>query len=169
MSLTGKIIHPKNVTSTSKRRVAQNLGRSGYNGKRNSATVTLINYFKMKAKADHLHFGGHSPSEKTGVKTPLSPGSNQTVPNNKTATSLILFKEVNSLYVIHYLADMKLHINQGFVCNLTAPRLMSYLMTTSTSSQPSRLSWPRLKGKSFWPPRVKTHTLVSFWIDELWC
>lgn len=90
-------MRPKKVTFTSKKRAAQNS-----KGKVNPATVTLTNYFKMKAKADHLHFGGLSPSEKpdsTKSDNP-SPGSDQTVPQNKkTATSLILFEEVNHLAV----------------------------------------------------------------------
>lgn len=92
---------PKNVISSSKKRPAQNFGRKG---KANPATVTLANYFKMKAKADHLHFGGMSPSEKPDGKklNNSSPGSDQTVQQNKkTATSLILFEEVNHLETPH--------------------------------------------------------------------
>lgn len=116
-SLTGKKVPPKNVTSTSKKRAAQNFGRSGRKGKANPATVTLANYFKMKAKSDHLQFGGLSPSEKPdGKKTGSpSPGSDQTVPQNrKIATSLILFEEVNHLATPHCktynLMDMRPHI-----------------------------------------------------------
>uniref|UniRef100_A0A8C4DRS7 AAA+ ATPase domain-containing protein n=1 Tax=Dicentrarchus labrax TaxID=13489 RepID=A0A8C4DRS7_DICLA len=70
-------------------------------GKVNPSKVTLANYFKMKAKADHLHLGGLSPSEKPDGKTSgsPSPGSDQTVPQNKnTATSLILFEEVDVIF-----------------------------------------------------------------------
>lgn len=95
-SLTGKTVPPKNVTSTSKKRAAQSFGRSSRKLKANPATNTLANYFRMKAKADHLLVG--SLSEKPDFKTPgsPSPASDQTgAQNKKTATSLILFEEVN--------------------------------------------------------------------------
>nr|XP_020452641.1 ATPase family AAA domain-containing protein 5-like isoform X2 [Monopterus albus] len=96
-----KTEHPKNVISTSKRRAAQNLGRSGHKTKTNPATVTLANYFKIKAKADHLNFGGPSPSEEPDGKElgEPSPDCNPTAPpNKKTATSLILFEEVDVVF-----------------------------------------------------------------------
>lgn len=96
MFSTGKAAPLKNVISTTKK----NFGRSGRKGKARPATVTLANYFKMKAKADHLHFGGPSPSEKPDSKKSgsPSPGCDQTRPRSKrTATSLILFEEVNHL------------------------------------------------------------------------
>lgn len=97
--LTGKSVAPKNVISSSKKRPAQNR-----KGKANPATVTLANFFKMKAKADHLHFGGLLLSENPDRKKPdsSSQGSDQTVPQiKKTATSLILFEEVNHLATLH--------------------------------------------------------------------
>ncbi|XP_044044944.1 ATPase family AAA domain-containing protein 5b isoform X2 [Siniperca chuatsi] len=100
-TLPGKTVPPKNVTSTSKKRVAQNFGHSSRKGKANPATVTLANYFKIKAKADHFHFCGLSPSEKPDSKKSgkSSPGCDQTVPpNKKTATSLILFEEVDVIF-----------------------------------------------------------------------
>nr|WKN12653.1 Atad5b [Chaunax abei] len=100
-SETGKTAPLKNVTSTSKKRVPQNFGRSGRKGKAHPATVTLANYFKMKAKADHSHFRGPSPSVKPDSKTSgsCSPGSDQTVTQNKqTVTSLILFEEVDVIF-----------------------------------------------------------------------
>lgn len=103
-------MQPKNVTSTSKRRAAQKFGRSSRKGKPNPATVTLANYFKMKAKADHLSSGDLSPSEKPDGKTSgcRSSGSDQTVPQNKTtATSLILFEEVNHLHVARVIQWMR--------------------------------------------------------------
>lgn len=116
-SLTGKTVRPKNVTSTSKKRAAQNFGHSSRKGKVNPATVTLANYFKMKAKADHLHFGGLSPSEKPDSKKlgSPSPDADLTVPQSKmTATSLILFEEVNPLAKPHCktynLMDRRPHI-----------------------------------------------------------
>lgn len=93
LSLTGNTVHPKNVTSTIKKRAAQSSGRKG---KANPAAVTLANFFKMKAKADDLRFGGLTPSEKPD--STKSAGCDQTVPQSKkTATSLILFEEVNNL------------------------------------------------------------------------
>ncbi|XP_040003449.1 ATPase family AAA domain-containing protein 5b [Xiphias gladius] len=100
-ALPGKTVPPKNVISTSKKRRAQNFGRSTRKGKANPATVTLASYFKMKAKADHLHFRGLSPSEKPDSKKLgfSSPGCDQTAPRSKkTATSLILFEEVDVIF-----------------------------------------------------------------------
>ncbi|XP_039663011.1 ATPase family AAA domain-containing protein 5b isoform X2 [Perca fluviatilis] len=100
-TLPGKTARPKNVPSTSKKRAAQKFGHSSRKGKVNPAMVTLANYFKMKAKTDLLHLGGLSPSEnpeseKSGNP---SPGSDQTVPQDKkTATSLILFEEVDVIF-----------------------------------------------------------------------
>ncbi|XP_074486562.1 ATPase family AAA domain-containing protein 5b isoform X2 [Sebastes fasciatus] len=97
-TLPGKTVRPKNA---SKKRAAQKFGHSSHKGKTNPATVTLANYFKMKSKADHLHFGGLSPSEKPDSEKSCnpSPGSDQTVPRNKkTATSLILFEEVDVIF-----------------------------------------------------------------------
>lgn len=102
--LTGKTLPPKNVISTLKKRAARNFGRCSRKGKANPATVTLANFFKMKAKADHLQSGGLSPSDKPDSKKlgNPSPGCDQTVPQNKkTATSLILFEEVNRLAIQH--------------------------------------------------------------------
>ncbi|KAG7227667.1 hypothetical protein INR49_029428 [Caranx melampygus] len=65
----GKTVPLKNVISTTKKRTVQKFGRSGRKGKARPATVTLANYFKMKAKADHLHFGGPSPSEKQTARS----------------------------------------------------------------------------------------------------
>ncbi len=89
---------PKNFPSTSRKRAAQKFGRSRRKGKANAATVTLASYFKMKARADQLHLGGLTPSEKPDGKTSSSPspGFDQSAAQNKkTATSLILFEEVN--------------------------------------------------------------------------
>lgn len=93
-------MHPKNVITTTRKRATQNSGRSGRKGNANPATVTLASYFKIQAKTDHLHFGGPSSSEKLNTKKVgnQSPGCDQTVPQSKkTATSLILFEEVNHL------------------------------------------------------------------------
>ncbi|XP_026160120.1 ATPase family AAA domain-containing protein 5b [Mastacembelus armatus] len=103
-TLPGKTVHPKNLKSSSKKRAAQNGGCSGSKGKANPATVTLTNYFKMKARADHLHIGGCSPSEKPDSKKLDIPSlvCDQTMPENKktkkTATSLILFEEVDVIF-----------------------------------------------------------------------
>ncbi|XP_069023893.1 ATPase family AAA domain-containing protein 5b [Embiotoca jacksoni] len=91
----------KNCTSTSKRRAARHLGCSGRKVKAKPATVTLAHYFKMKAKVDDLHFGGLSTSKKPDSKKSgdSSPGSDQPKPQNKkTATSLILFEEVDVIF-----------------------------------------------------------------------
>ncbi|GLD66307.1 ATPase family AAA domain-containing protein 5-like protein [Lates japonicus] len=100
-TVPGKALPPKNVISTSKKRAARNFGRCSRKGKANPATVTLANFFKMKAKADHLQSGGLSPSDKPDSKKlgNPSPGCDQTVPQNKkTATSLILFEEVDVIF-----------------------------------------------------------------------
>ncbi|XP_027139360.1 ATPase family AAA domain-containing protein 5b isoform X1 [Larimichthys crocea] len=81
------------VTATSKKRAAQNFGRPGRKGKARPATVTLANYFKTKAKADQFHFGAPSPSEKPDGKT-----WSRTPQSKKTATSLILFEEVDVIF-----------------------------------------------------------------------
>lgn len=94
---TGKTVHPKNVSSTSKKRAARRFGCSGRKRKPNQTAVTLVNFFKVKAKADRLYSVGLLPSEKPDNKTwgRLSSDSDQTVSQNKTtATSLILFEEV---------------------------------------------------------------------------
>uniref|UniRef100_UPI0037E72ED4 ATPase family AAA domain-containing protein 5b n=1 Tax=Semicossyphus pulcher TaxID=241346 RepID=UPI0037E72ED4 len=98
-TLPGKTVPVKNVTS--KKRAAQSIGRSTRKGKANPATVTLSNYFKMKAKADLLHSGGLSPSKKPDGNTYDNPStdSDQTASQNKkTATSLILFEEVDVIF-----------------------------------------------------------------------
>lgn len=102
----------RNVISTSKKKPSHNR-----KGKANPATAILTKYFKMKAKADHLHWGGPSLSEKPDSKTfnEPSPDSDQTVAQNKkAATSLILFEEVSYLATLHSetcnLMGMRLHI-----------------------------------------------------------
>uniref|UniRef100_A0A3Q3E920 ATPase family AAA domain-containing protein 5-like n=1 Tax=Labrus bergylta TaxID=56723 RepID=A0A3Q3E920_9LABR len=100
-SSTGKTVTSKNVSSSSKKRAAQSFGRSARKRKANPATVSLANYFKMKNKADLLHSGGLSPSEKTDGKKPgnQTAGCDHRVPQNKkTATSLILFEEVDVIF-----------------------------------------------------------------------
>nr|WKN12654.1 Atad5b [Cryptopsaras couesii] len=95
----------KNVTSTSKRRVPQNSGRSGRKGKARAATVSLASYFTMRAKAAHSHAGGPPPSVKPGSKTSGSypPGSNKAVTRSRqTATSLILFEEVDVIFDVDF-------------------------------------------------------------------
>lgn len=121
-------MHPKNVITTTKKRAKQSSGRSGHGGKANPATVTLANFFKMKAKADHLHFGGLSSTEKPNTKklSKPSPDWDQTAPQSKkTATSLILFEEVNYLVTRHCrncnLMDMRphmIHVWSGLICFL---------------------------------------------------
>ncbi|XP_034544074.1 ATPase family AAA domain-containing protein 5b isoform X2 [Notolabrus celidotus] len=100
-TLPGKTVTPKNGTTAFKKKAAQSLGRSGRKGKCHPAVVTLPNYFKMKNKADLLHSGGLAPSEKPHCKNSDHPstGSDQRGPQNKkTATSLILFEEVDVIF-----------------------------------------------------------------------
>ncbi|AWP05813.1 putative ATPase family AAA domain-containing protein 5 isoform 2 [Scophthalmus maximus] len=100
-TLPVKPVPPQNVISTSKKKAAQNSGRSSCKGKANVAAVTLANYFKVKARADRLHFDGTSPFEKPdGKKLGNSSRScDQTVSRSKkTATSLILFEEVDVIF-----------------------------------------------------------------------
>uniref|UniRef100_A0A665X8D6 ATPase family AAA domain containing 5b n=1 Tax=Echeneis naucrates TaxID=173247 RepID=A0A665X8D6_ECHNA len=77
-------------------------GRKGtHSSGANPGTVTLAAFFKMKAKADHLQFGGLVPCEKPDSKklSSSSPGCGQTVAQSKkTATSLILFEEVDVIF-----------------------------------------------------------------------
>ncbi|XP_030590037.1 ATPase family AAA domain-containing protein 5b [Archocentrus centrarchus] len=110
--LPGKMVLPKNVTSASKRRTVQKLSCSRHRAKAKPATVTLTHYFKMKAKADHLQSGGLPPFEKPEDKKPVksSTSSDETVPHDKkTATSLILFEEVDVIFDddIGFLAAIK--------------------------------------------------------------
>lgn len=114
-SFTEKTVRPKNITCTSTRKAAQKLGHPSRKGKANQPTVTLTNYFQMKAKADRLHLlPSDEPDGRKSVNP--SPGSDQTVPQNKkTATSLILFEEVNHLAnphcnTYHYLDLSLLHM-----------------------------------------------------------
>lgn len=108
--LKGKTVHPKNVITTTKKRATRNKSK----GKANPATGTLASYFKIQAKTDHLHIGGHLSSEKLNTKRLGDPssGCDQTVPRGKkTATSLILFEEVNALATRY-----------SWTCNLTGMR-----------------------------------------------
>lgn len=84
-------------SSTTKKRAAQKLGRSGLKQKPSQAAVTLADFFKVKAKADPLHSGGLLPSGKAASRTAgcSSSGPDGTTSRQKkTATSLILFEEV---------------------------------------------------------------------------
>lgn len=95
--LTGKTLRPKTVTTTSRRRAAQRLGRSGLKQKPSQAAVTLADFFKVKAKADPLHSGGLSApgkaDDRPAGRSSSGPGGT-TSRHEKTATSLILFEEV---------------------------------------------------------------------------
>ncbi|XP_008275780.1 ATPase family AAA domain-containing protein 5b [Stegastes partitus] len=95
-TVPGKSTLHKNVISTQK-----NLASSRRKVKAKPATLTLAHYFKMKAKADHLHFSGMSPCEKPDSQKlgDSSPDCDQIVlQNKKTATSLILFEEVDVIF-----------------------------------------------------------------------
>ncbi|XP_028285141.1 ATPase family AAA domain-containing protein 5b [Parambassis ranga] len=111
-SLPGKAVLPKSVSSTSKMRAARTSGRSGRKGKAKPATVTLAHFFKAKAKADLFHFGGLplsvTPGSQQGGDT--TAGSDQTaLKDKKTATSLILFEEVDVIFKddVGFLAAVK--------------------------------------------------------------
>ncbi|XP_058497443.1 ATPase family AAA domain-containing protein 5b [Solea solea] len=98
-TLPGKPVAPKYVSS--KKRAAQSFGRSSRKGKAKPATVTLANYFKMKAKADQLHSGGLLPFKKPDGKDLGSSSADCDQPmssSKKTATSLILFEEVDVIF-----------------------------------------------------------------------
>ncbi|XP_029918768.1 ATPase family AAA domain-containing protein 5b [Myripristis murdjan] len=90
----------KNVTCTSKKGSGQISGRSGRKRKSNPATITLANFFKMKAKADNLLLGGLSSEKPDREKIHnAAPDSGETVSQSKkTATSLILFEEVDVIF-----------------------------------------------------------------------
>lgn len=98
ISSTAKTLHSKTGGgSTTKKRAAQKLGRSGLKQKPSQAAVTLADFFKVKAKADPLHSGGLLPSGKAASRTAgcSSSGPDGTTSRQKkAATSLILFEEV---------------------------------------------------------------------------
>ncbi|XP_041641333.1 ATPase family AAA domain-containing protein 5b isoform X2 [Cheilinus undulatus] len=100
-TLPGKTVTPKNATSSSKKRAAQSLGCPLRKGRTNPAAFTLANYFKTKNKVDLLHSGGPSPTEKPDEKKSdnQTTGCDQSAPQyKKTATSLILFEEVDVIF-----------------------------------------------------------------------
>ncbi|XP_037328759.2 ATPase family AAA domain-containing protein 5b isoform X2 [Pungitius pungitius] len=100
-TLPGKTVRPNIAASTSRNRAAKKSGRSGRSGKTSAPAATLADHFKKKARADRAHFGGPLASEKTdGEKSDdPQPGRGRTVPKNrKTATSLILFEEVDVVF-----------------------------------------------------------------------
>nr|XP_057921366.1 ATPase family AAA domain-containing protein 5b isoform X2 [Doryrhamphus excisus] len=104
-TLAGKLSAPKKVTLRSKTRPAQKCGGLRTTLKESPAAVTLKNYFKMKARADHLC--GPSPSE-TPDKIPS--GSDRTAQEKKNgSTSLILFEEVDVIFEddVGFLAAIK--------------------------------------------------------------
>ncbi|XP_043970043.1 ATPase family AAA domain-containing protein 5b isoform X3 [Gambusia affinis] len=82
----GKLQLPKNIVSTSKKRAARNSSSRKFKAK--PAAVTLARYFKMK-----------TGKPKTEEVENSSAGCDQEVPHNKkTATSLILFEEVDVVF-----------------------------------------------------------------------
>ncbi|XP_074549563.1 ATPase family AAA domain-containing protein 5b isoform X2 [Halichoeres trimaculatus] len=100
-TLPGPTVIQKSVSSVSKKKAAQSIVRSTRKIKPNPAVVTLANYFKMKNKADLLQSAGMTPSEKPLCKNSdhASTDSDQRAPQNKkTATSLILFEEVDVIF-----------------------------------------------------------------------
>ncbi|KAM8879074.1 ATPase family AAA domain-containing protein 5b isoform 2-T2 [Spinachia spinachia] len=108
-TLPGKMVPSK--IATPRNRAAKTSVRSRGRGKTSAAAATLADYFK-KAKADHAYFGDPSASEKAdGEKSnELRQGCGQTVPKDrKTATSLILFEEVDVIFEddVGFLAAIK--------------------------------------------------------------
>ncbi|KAM4584652.1 ATPase family AAA domain-containing protein 5b isoform 2-T2 [Odontesthes bonariensis] len=103
-ALPGKMACPKNATTTLKKRPARNSSTTGRKMKAKPAAVTLAHYFRMRDKADHFRFGGTSPAGKS------PPDRDPTVPRSKkTATSLILFEEVDIVFEedVGFLAAIK--------------------------------------------------------------
>ncbi|XP_008413227.2 ATPase family AAA domain-containing protein 5b isoform X2 [Poecilia reticulata] len=84
-ALPGKLQFPKNIVSTSKKRAARNSSSRKFRAK--PAAVTLARYFKTKA--------GKPKTEDVEYS---STGCDQEVPHKKTATSLILFEEVDVVF-----------------------------------------------------------------------
>ncbi|XP_014847455.1 PREDICTED: ATPase family AAA domain-containing protein 5 isoform X2 [Poecilia mexicana] len=85
-TLPAKLQFPKNIVSTSKKRAARNSSSRKFRAK--PATVTLARYFKAK-----------TGKAKTEAAEYSSAGCDQEVPHNKkTATSLILFEEVDVVF-----------------------------------------------------------------------
>ncbi|XP_077576076.1 ATPase family AAA domain-containing protein 5b [Stigmatopora nigra] len=98
----GKVPPPKKVTLSSRR---QTFGVRRRAGKKNA--VTLTNFFKMKAKADHLCglMPTETPNEKHKERTDC-----QKAPQQKNSTtSLILFEEVDVIFEddVGFLAAIK--------------------------------------------------------------
>ncbi|KAM4603647.1 ATPase family AAA domain-containing protein 5b [Polymixia lowei] len=102
VALPGKAPSLKNVISSSNKRGGKTLGRAGRKRKPGPATVTLANFFKMKANADDLLSGGPGESpEKPDIEESrnTSPSTDETTSRRKkTATSLILFEEVDVIF-----------------------------------------------------------------------
>ncbi|XP_029017728.1 ATPase family AAA domain-containing protein 5b isoform X2 [Betta splendens] len=92
-------VRPKNVLRTTKRGAELSGGRRG--GKATPAARALAHYFKMKARADGLRFGGLSSAQKPDTSEPSDPPGDRdhTVPRSKrTTASLILFEEVDVVF-----------------------------------------------------------------------
>ncbi|XP_068177688.1 ATPase family AAA domain-containing protein 5b [Antennarius striatus] len=96
-ALPGKSLPPKNVTSISKRRVPKKIGCSRSSTKAPPAAGYLANYFKMKAKADLSRSSGFTSSENPPARCSLDSEQIETR-NKQTATSLILFEEVDVIF-----------------------------------------------------------------------
>lgn len=97
-ALPGSAVIQKNVTTASKKKAAQSIVRSARKIKPNPAVVTLANYFKMKNKADLLQSADLTPSEKPHCRNSDQASDRRASQNKKTATSLILFEEVDVIF-----------------------------------------------------------------------
>ncbi|XP_034044557.1 ATPase family AAA domain-containing protein 5b [Thalassophryne amazonica] len=95
----GKIMAPKKICS-SRKRPAQKVVLCNRKGKSDAATRTLTNFFKIKSKADHLHFNGMTPLEDVDKKKPCSrsPACERAAAQSKKTTCLILFEEVDVIF-----------------------------------------------------------------------
>ncbi|XP_019717605.1 ATPase family AAA domain-containing protein 5b isoform X2 [Hippocampus comes] len=100
----GKLPPPKKMAPSSRK---QTSGRRGCTGKESPAAVTLTNFFKTKAKADHLC--NLSPAETSHDKLKLGPEHQARPQNKKGAMSLILFEEVDVIFEedVGFLAAVK--------------------------------------------------------------
>ncbi|XP_017287594.1 ATPase family AAA domain-containing protein 5b isoform X2 [Kryptolebias marmoratus] len=112
-ALHGKLLLPQSVPSASKRTAARNPRSSGRRAGGKAPTVTLAHYFKMKQKADRFLCSGVSQSGRSdgeNQKASKPQDCEQTAPQSKkTATSLILFEEVDVIFKddVGFLAAIK--------------------------------------------------------------
>ncbi|XP_061627554.1 ATPase family AAA domain-containing protein 5b isoform X2 [Phyllopteryx taeniolatus] len=102
--LAGTLPPAQKVSVSSKK---QTFGRRRPTGKEKPAAVTLTNFFKMKAKAEHLC--GLPPAKSPHDKLKKGPELQTAPQRKKGATSLILFEEVDVIFEddVGFLAAIK--------------------------------------------------------------